>query len=377
MKRIGIVSFYDAKGVVDESVIYYIKALRSVALELIVVINGEICINGKKKLERIADELLIRENLGFDAGAYKSVLCNQNYMERFRKYDEIILSNDTCFGPFIKFSSIFDEMRHKNVDFWGMDYVENKVADYIQSYFLVFRSKTHIKLIDYFQKYINELEKDINNIYAQFEVGLFYYMRHQGFEFGYYCKSNLEVYKSPNYGLYKAHLPIMKKKCFEQGKYNHDNCIGALKYISQNFDYDIRLILDTALRKYRIDYNLEEEFLNTLEEREYFLWAADIDYNIIKNFCMENKRIYIYGAGIIARKLFWIYSHYIDEFLGFIVSDGETKGDYLYNYPVFYLSEISNREASILVGVNKKYTHEIRKCLYSYKNCLFLFASNS
>ena len=33
---------------------------------------------------------------------------------------------------------------------------------------------------------------------------------------------------------------------------------------------------------------------NDLVEKKYPLWIADIDYETIKNFCLEHKDIYIY-----------------------------------------------------------------------------------
>lgn len=376
MSRIAIISFYDEEGIVDDSTIYYIKSLRGCVSRLVLVVNGIICDKGKEKLEQVVDEILIRENAGFDAGAYKAVICNSGFIENVWQYDEMILANDTCFGPFIPFEQIFEKMECKGVDFWGIDYVENRVADYLQSYFLVFKSKTFIKLQEYFQKYIDEHEKDINNIYAQFEVGLFYYLKCQKFKFGYYCKSNLEVYKSPNYGLSVGKLPIMKKKSFEKQKYIPDNCIGALKYIFYNYDYDIKLIVDTVQRKYKIAYNLEKEFSNELIEKKYALWIADVDYNTIKDFCLSNKKIYIYGAGILARKLFWIYRFYMDKFCGFIVSDDRLRETYLYNYPIYNVSEIDELNTPILIGLNKENTREVREILRSYTNCLFLFEAD-
>lgn len=95
--------YYDAEGIVDESVVYYIKSLKSVVSRLVVVVIGNIDDKGKEKLDWIADEILIRENVGFDAGAYKAVLCSPDFMEKIKQYDEIVLSNDTCFGPFIPY----------------------------------------------------------------------------------------------------------------------------------------------------------------------------------------------------------------------------------------------------------------------------------
>lgn len=280
-------------------------------------------------------------------------------------------------APLYHINQIFNEMECKDIDFWGIGYWENNIADCLQSNFLVFKANTYRRLQEYFQGYINEHEKDINNVYAQFETGLFYYMKYQRFRFGYYRKINIDPYKSPNYVLSDDTLPVMKKKCFEKQKYIQGNCIGALKYILQNFDYDIKLILDTAWRKYKVAYDLEKELSGKLTQEKYTLWIADIDYDTIKKFCLLNKEIYIYGTGIMARKLFWLYQMYMNKFLGFIVSDSESKEVCLYDYPVYSMSEIDELDAPILVGLNEENTNEVRKSLQMYTTCLFLFKADS
>ena len=51
IKRLGIYFFYDADGIVDDYVYYYLESLRPFCQELCAVINGKILEEGKNGLE--------------------------------------------------------------------------------------------------------------------------------------------------------------------------------------------------------------------------------------------------------------------------------------------------------------------------------------
>ena len=68
-RRLGIFLFYDAAGVVDDYVTFLLADLRRVLTELIVIANGVVQDEGRKRLSRFADAFVVRENRGFDAGA--------------------------------------------------------------------------------------------------------------------------------------------------------------------------------------------------------------------------------------------------------------------------------------------------------------------
>lgn len=70
-RRLGIFLFYDAAGVVDDYVTFLLADLRRVLTELIVIANGVVQDEGRKRLSRFADAFVVRENRGFDAGAWK------------------------------------------------------------------------------------------------------------------------------------------------------------------------------------------------------------------------------------------------------------------------------------------------------------------
>ena len=62
VKRYAVYVFYDKNGIVDEYNDVFLKGLKKVATHLLVICNGEMCEEGRKRLEAIADEVICRKN---------------------------------------------------------------------------------------------------------------------------------------------------------------------------------------------------------------------------------------------------------------------------------------------------------------------------
>ena len=76
LNRIAIFSFYDSEGIVYDYVEYYLNELKKNVARLVIVINGQILENGEKKLGVFTNEIIVRKNVGYDAGAYKECIIN-------------------------------------------------------------------------------------------------------------------------------------------------------------------------------------------------------------------------------------------------------------------------------------------------------------
>ena len=86
---------------------------------MLVICNGDISKEGKERFNEIADEVIVRPNQGYDITSYKLALKKINY-NATGQYDEVILCNSTLFGPFYPFEEMFNDMRLKDLDFWGI-----------------------------------------------------------------------------------------------------------------------------------------------------------------------------------------------------------------------------------------------------------------
>jgi rhamnosyltransferase len=381
MNRIGLFCFYDKEGIVDGYVEFLLEELCRCLSNLVIIVNGKISVEGKLILERYAEKIYIRDNKGFDGGAYKDVLINMLGWKKIQEYDELVLCNDTFYGPFVSFESIFNEMENKPADFWGLSYCYNRVANYLQSYFLVFRKQV-IKgnyMVEYFDKNINLSMSDISDIYGDFEVGLFYYLVNQGYSFASYSKStSFDIYKSSNFCIKQFNVPILKKKSFSPQYIVWNNIMDTLKYLSLNANYDLDLILSNIRRVY--DLKITRQEIETfdldkadIQKKKYDV--AKISDEDIKKLVLMNKKIYIYGLGIFSGRINSIINIFQGRVEGYIVSDNQYgMPNYKKGIRVHRVSEIINTDNMVvIVALNKEHTQEVASYLKKFKEVICLW----
>ena len=139
-KTLAIFCLYAPDGIIRFRVTYILKELLTIADELIIVSNGDISEDGKKALKEYTNRLIIRENIGFDGGAYADVIVNHIGKEKLSSYESVVLCNDTFWGPFVPFLEMYDKMKTSDADYWGINKVDAGFLSYVQSYFLYFRN---------------------------------------------------------------------------------------------------------------------------------------------------------------------------------------------------------------------------------------------
>jgi rhamnosyltransferase len=381
MKRIGIFCFYDKDGIVDEYIEFLLDELSHCLSRLVVIVNGEINDRGKQIFKKYTDEIHIRKNKGFDGGAYKDVLINVLGWHEVQKYDELVLCNDTFYGPFVSFESIFDKIECEKADFWGLNYYCNKVANHLQSYFLVFRRKIlqGSDLIDYFDKNINILSSDITDVYGDFELGLFYYLSNLGYSFSAYTKDNpYNIFQYSDISIRQFNMPILKKKVFSPKSIMWNNAMNTLKYLSLNNNYDINLILSNINRIYNLKIN-KQEILEFNPNKAVVISnkydVAKVNDNDIKSIALSGKKLYVYGLGVFSAHISTIINFYQGKVEGYIVSDDQRsmprskKG-----VKVSRVSEVDNEDNMvIIVALGKKYTQEVIPYLSKFKEVIYLW----
>lgn len=331
MKRLAIFSVYDKDGVINKYVDYYLLALKEVAENIVVVANGSVneeCVN---RLNMITTKLYIRKNTGYDAGAYKDCIVNYIGIEKIREYDELILINDTCYGPLKPFEDIFNNMSETLGDFWGIKKMNLGFLTYIQSWFLVFKKNIlqDDRFYKYWVDYIKDESCDIKDAYSRFEIGIYRYLTKCGYNSDVYVHGDnqVNVYKSSYYDL-KSGIPFLKRKVFSDDVYTDSNAYYTLEYIREKSNYPLELILDDVKKKYNRIIDLEKLKYKCIRPDKCIVcstieWSERMFLNILNKF----KKLYIYGAGIWAYNIY-VYLQSINRNIeAFIVSDSKTVKD--------------------------------------------------
>lgn len=281
MSRLGMFVFYDPQGIVDRYVLHLLTALRPEFQKLIIISNTALEEAEAEKLRQHCDELYFRENKGLDAAAFKQGFTSFCGWEEVQKYDEVVLVNDTFFGPIHSFSEMFQEMSERDVDFWGMSagYRQEDgwkwtdfgyIPDHIQTFFVAFRQNMVCSQV--FQEYWNQYNEDLTTfeqVVAGHEMVMTKYFQDRGFRWDIYADTEhyRSPYKSENFNLYfysasdmlqTMRFPVLKKKVLnadtEELLYMRDlgDAAQAMAYIKNNTQYDTDLIWDNILRLYNV-----------------------------------------------------------------------------------------------------------------------------
>jgi len=273
-KRAVIYVFYDKDGIVDSYVTYMLQALKSVCDKLVVVCNGKLNDLGRQSLYEITEDIVVRENEGFDAWGFKTGIEYIGW-DTIEQYDELVLMNDSVFGPIYPLQSIFDDMAEKELDFWGITkhgrFVktygkgnkEKVLPEHIQSYFIAV-SKSMLSDPE-FRKYWDNLKKlkTWNDAVSLFESKFTNHFESLGMKWDVYINTDdryadftgISMLSLMVYELIRDYrCPVIKRKNFSIEYDNFlafsvgDNTRKAFDYIKENTEYDVDLIWDHILR---------------------------------------------------------------------------------------------------------------------------------
>lgn len=146
-RRLVVYVVWDRRGEVEDYIPHALAGLRPHADRILVVVNGSLSQSGRAKLEPVSDEILVRDNRGYDIWGHKYAL--DHLGDAVLQFDEVILTNDTWFGPIRPYGPVLERMDARPVHFWGMtDHAREEpnpftgkgVLDYhLQSYWIAVR----------------------------------------------------------------------------------------------------------------------------------------------------------------------------------------------------------------------------------------------
>lgn len=272
MKRIAIFCIYEETGAVDRSTYVLLGGLVKVIDKLVVVVNGELQPSDQERIKReYGADIIIRENLGFDFGAYKDAMLSIGW-EKLSSFDEMVHMNDTCFGPIYPFTEMFEEMRKRSLDFWGVtchEKLSEKNSIYhdvkhrhINSYFYAYGKNMISSSL--FQSYWEKIKppRSYNEAIYGIEVNLTREYERMGFNWGVYINtediawlSECPVYHQQR-TLLERKCPLIKKRAFysNYGMYIEYDLgrtnLEAFNFIQRSTSFDVDIIWDFLLRRH-------------------------------------------------------------------------------------------------------------------------------
>ncbi len=320
MKRLVIFVFYDSKGIVDRYVEYLLSSLLDVSDTIIFVVNGKIELKSEAIVKNYTSKIFKRENKGFDAGAYKDAFLIYLENQGLEEYDEIILLNDTFYGPFYGWNKVFEEMKNQNVDFWGLSRHADSslmlggkiVREHIQGYFIVCKKQLFLstEFMDFWINlcYPNNLIEAIHC----FEIAFTQRFKELGYKFTSYVDVKDPTFITREGGnpyidsytiLKNTEFPVIKRKVLSVYYFNQVK--KAFQFIEENTNYNINMIYE------HIDRLGDEGRI------------TPFGYHEIREFASKHRKIYVYGRGILGKAVAEYLQYENLNFERFIVTENE------------------------------------------------------
>ena len=220
LNRAIVFVHYDKDNLIDDYVYFYLKELQKVSDYIVFVTVVKLSINDINKLNTICNDVILRENVGYDFMSYKVGLESFDY----QIYDEVVICNDSVYGPLYPLENIFNKMSTKRCNFWGMT-SGKEISYHLQSYFIVFKKQIlHSEAFQSFWDNVQVLDNK-RDIIEKYEIGLTKYLISYGFKplaYADYKPKLLNVLKAKlkRITLYKV---IVKLYILLRGKYKLPN----------------------------------------------------------------------------------------------------------------------------------------------------------
>lgn len=275
MSRILLYVHFNKYNVINPYVFYQLEQIRPLYEHILFISNSRVEEGDLKKLEEsdLVDDIILRENKGFDFAAWRDGLLHLGF-ENLASYDSVTLMNDTCFGPIWDMTPHFQQFEDDvTVDFWGM--TNNRASDlhpeHIQSYFVVYKQRVVASRA--FEDYWKAVEdySDVQDVIDSYETQTTAYFQEAGFNYGVVFDTIGRVVKNqlpPDFSLYQPTdllmegVPLFKVKIPEA-----NNAIAPylLDYISQNSDYPLDLMIHHLSDVFLPDepYKLGQKYIQT------------------------------------------------------------------------------------------------------------------
>jgi rhamnosyltransferase len=279
--RLGIFVFFDHDGVVDSYVSYLLDSMMPNLKEIFIVVNGSIHLEGMRRLSKYTDNIIVRENTGYDVSAWKEAVLRHIDKSHLRSFDEVVFFNDTFYGPLYPFGVVFEEMSGRDVDFWGLTAhpeandpsgrsVYGFIPKFIQSFFYVFRQS--VTESDDFYSYWTDIPSPGAIGYDEavhlHEVVFAKKFQGKGYRWDAYidnaelcdCREHSICYNTfMPFGMIKERkMPVIRRKVLNFDYCNSIRHTGleepaqVLEYVKKETDYPVDLIWDNLLRLYDI-----------------------------------------------------------------------------------------------------------------------------
>ncbi|MFC3060744.1 glycosyltransferase [Paenirhodobacter populi] len=259
-KRIAIFASYSGDGFLPPQVLPYLAGLKPLTQAIIVVCDNDLAPGEREKLAPYATHVITGRHGEYDFGSYKRGTAWARDNGLLETADDLILCNDSCFGPVGSFAPMFEKMEARGLDFWGAT-DSREFTYHLQSYWVVLSRK--VFLSSAFTSFLESVKKqdNVQKVILNYELGLTKTLIEAGFKAGAMVENTLKGVhpKDPSknnltlFPLYTLEhgLPLVKVKALRVAHTNADGQNRVLEWLHQNApDLYEHVISDIDIRRF-------------------------------------------------------------------------------------------------------------------------------
>lgn len=216
--RAAIVSCYFSGGTIPETLMILLRGIREVADNIILIGDCPIFPAELGKLDGLVFHAEFHRHYQYDFGSYKKGLefVRKTGLLKDGSTDELLMLNDSCFGPVYPFSEAFQNMAKEPCDFWGMTGFRGEEYDHhLCSYFLAFRKPVfeNADLDEFFERVQGNFDRF--KVISKLETKLTRFLELRGFFWQTYRDNRIRsLFFYPLTALKEYRIPLLKKKSF-------------------------------------------------------------------------------------------------------------------------------------------------------------------
>ncbi|QNE06191.1 rhamnan synthesis F family protein [Croceicoccus marinus] len=176
-RRLTLFASFHNDAAIPPYIRHHLIALRQYSDRLIFISNSPVSKEGQRFLASIDSMFVQRPNVGYDFAAWRDglELCDA------RDFDEVLLTNSSIIGPIRDLGAVFDQMRSRPCDFWGLTTSFGAGCKHLQSFFLVFRK--NVVMSRSWSDWWSEVEdlSDKEEVIRRYEVPLYRFFVDAGY----------------------------------------------------------------------------------------------------------------------------------------------------------------------------------------------------
>ena len=179
-KNLCLFAGYDKNGLVDDYVLHSISSF-SKFCDVYYCADCEMKPESLDRLKPFVKKSFAHRHKKYDFGSWSELIKHIGW-ETIEKYENLILVNDSVYGPFYDIQKVVKNFSNSNYDFYGFTPNPKRLTYHIQSYFFIF--KHNIITDKIFQNFFDNIISVQNKveIIKKYEKGLSYLLYKNGYK---------------------------------------------------------------------------------------------------------------------------------------------------------------------------------------------------